>query len=117
MNVLLPGTLEDVSQDLVFWKHGEKREGWENSPGLRVPFPDQAFVFFFHTLSLKRPFSHSPTFAFFTLTFPPHHTTFPSISYKMVSSIVVYGGSGALGRAIVSTFIKKQWVRKCHVAF
>ncbi|KAF8987658.1 hypothetical protein CPC16_000285 [Podila verticillata] len=27
----------------------------------------------------------------------------------MVSSIVVYGGSGALGRAIVSTFIKKQW--------
>lgn len=28
----------------------------------------------------------------------------------MVSSIVVYGGSGALGRAIVSTFIKKQWV-------
>ncbi|KAF9423467.1 hypothetical protein BGZ76_003653, partial [Entomortierella beljakovae] len=27
----------------------------------------------------------------------------------MVSSIVVYGGSGALGRAIVSTFIQKQW--------
>ncbi|KAF9985481.1 hypothetical protein BGZ79_005436, partial [Entomortierella chlamydospora] len=27
----------------------------------------------------------------------------------MTSRIVVYGGSGALGRAIVSTFIKKQW--------
>ncbi|KAF9933623.1 hypothetical protein FBU30_005062 [Linnemannia zychae] len=27
----------------------------------------------------------------------------------MTSSIVVYGGSGALGRAIVSHFIKKQW--------
>ncbi|KAF9583756.1 hypothetical protein BGW38_008652 [Lunasporangiospora selenospora] len=27
----------------------------------------------------------------------------------MVSNIVVYGGSGALGRAIVSTFVKKQW--------
>ncbi|KAF9901201.1 hypothetical protein BX616_002339, partial [Lobosporangium transversale] len=28
----------------------------------------------------------------------------------MVSSIVVYGGSGALGRALVSTFIQKQWI-------
>ncbi|KAF9159869.1 hypothetical protein BGX20_002757, partial [Mortierella sp. AD010] len=27
----------------------------------------------------------------------------------MASRIVVYGGSGALGRAIVSTFVKKQW--------
>ncbi|KAG0332555.1 hypothetical protein BG004_001198, partial [Podila humilis] len=27
----------------------------------------------------------------------------------MASTIVVYGGSGALGRAIVSFFVKKQW--------
>ncbi|KAF9955042.1 hypothetical protein BGZ70_010379 [Mortierella alpina] len=31
----------------------------------------------------------------------------------MVSSIVVYGGSGALGRAIVAFFVKKQWAVTC----
>jgi hypothetical protein len=55
-------------------------------------------------------------FLFFSLPFVPL-SSLPRLKITkntnktMVSSIIVYGGSGALGRALVSTFIKKQWVR------